>query len=106
MNKKTNQAVRGSTSGRPIMVLLDALGRRWSLRILWELRDERLTFRELRERCDDVSPTSLNLRLKELRRLQLVDHNEGGFGYTEFGRELGEHLVNLNRWSNRWGKTL
>lgn len=106
MNKKINQAVRGSASGRPIMVLLDALGQRWSLRILWELRDERLTFRELRERCDDVSPTSLNLRLKELRRLQLVDHNEEGFGYTEFGRELGEHLVNLSKWSSRWGKTL
>ncbi len=88
------------------MVLLDALGRRWSLRILWELRDERLTFRELRERCDDVSPTSLNLRLKELRRLQLVDHNEEGFGYTEFGRELGEHLVNLSKWSSRGGETL
>jgi len=44
--------------------------------------------------------------VKYMRRLQLVHHNEEGFGYTEFGRELGEHLVNLNRWSNRWSKTL
>jgi DNA-binding HxlR family transcriptional regulator len=42
------RAVRGSRSGRPIMVLLDLLGRRWSLRILWELRDNALTARALR----------------------------------------------------------
>ena len=97
---------RGSKSGRPIMVLLDILGRRWSLRIMWELRDERLTFRQLRERCDDVSPTSLNLRLKELRDLHLLDHDENGFGYTKWGRELGDQLLVLNRWSLKWAVVL
>ena len=104
--KKKKVSVRGSSSGRPIMVLMDVLGQRWSLRILWELRDERLTFRELRERCDNVSPTSLNARLKQLRELQLVDHNEQGFGYTTWGHELGEHLLDLSTWSSRWGKVL
>ncbi|MGD8829732.1 MAG: winged helix-turn-helix transcriptional regulator [Pseudomonadales bacterium] len=86
------------------MRLLDVLGRRWSLRILWELRDERLTFRELQARCDDVSPTSLNQRLKELRALDLVDHDDAGFGYTRWGRELGEHLIRLSDWSRRWDR--
>ena len=31
--------VRGSKTGRPIMALLDLLGRRWALRVLWELRN-------------------------------------------------------------------
>ena len=45
--KKT--AVRGSRTGRPIMALLDLLGRRWTLRIIWELREDRaLTSRALR----------------------------------------------------------
>ena len=89
------------------MRLLDAMGRRWSLRIMWELRGgQRLTFRELRERCDDVSPTSLNQRLKELRQLQLVDHNENGFGYTTWGLELGEYLTELSIWSEKWGKAI
>ena len=47
------------------MALLDLLGRRWALRILWELRDETLTFRELRGACDTMSPTVLNQRLAE-----------------------------------------
>jgi DNA-binding HxlR family transcriptional regulator len=105
MIRKTGP-VRGSTTGRPIMRLLDVLGRRWSLRILWELRDERLTFRELRERCDDVSPTSLNRRLRELRDLELIDHDDAGFGYTRWGRELGEQLLTLNEWSGRWARSL
>ena len=33
--------VRGSATGRPIMALLDLLGRRMTGRILWELRDGR-----------------------------------------------------------------
>ena len=40
-----SRSVRGSRTGRPIMALLDLLGRRWSLRILWELRGAPLTSR-------------------------------------------------------------
>ncbi len=104
---KTSRAVRGSSSGRPIMLLLDVLGRRWSLRIMWELRGgQRLTFRELQAACDNLSPTSLNRRLKELRELKLIDHTGQGFGHTPWGEELGEHLLTLNNWSETWHKSL
>ncbi len=102
--KKNTIETGESSSGRPIMVLLDVMGQRWALRILWELRDARLTFRDLQKRCDDVSPTSLNTRLKELRALELVDHNEQGFGHTKWGRELGEHLLGLSKWSAQWAE--
>ncbi len=70
------QSVRGSTSGRPIMALLDLLGRRWSLRIIWELRDDRsLTSRALRTACDEASPTVLQARLSELREAGFVELN-------------------------------
>ena len=65
------QRVRGSTTGRPIMVLLDLLGRRMTLRILWELRDKNLTFRALQEAAE-TNPSVLNVRLKELREAHLV----------------------------------
>ncbi|MGI9574711.1 winged helix-turn-helix transcriptional regulator [Alloalcanivorax xenomutans] len=104
MGKKTiSQPVRGSTSGRPIMVLLDVLGQRWTLRILWELRGEPLSFRELRSRCDQLSPTVLNERIKKLRELEIVEHREAtGYRLTEAGAELGEKLLGLYDWSERW----
>jgi len=86
------------------MVLLDVLGKRWALRILWELRDQTVTFRELRRQCDDISPTSLNNRLKELRELNLVTHDDGGYKLTEQGKELGEHILGLSKWAENWDK--
>ena len=43
--------MRGSRTGRPVMVLLDLLGRRGALRVLWELRGDPLTFRALQKAC-------------------------------------------------------
>jgi len=84
------------------MAVLDWLGRRWALRILWELRDQALPFRALQERCDAVSPTVLNDRLRELREAGVVELQEGG-GYvlTAEGKALGALLVPLNAWAER-----
>lgn len=101
-----SKPVRGSTTGRPIMALLDLLGRRWTLRVLWELRSETLAFRQLRERCDAVSPTVLNTRLKELRDAGLVELVESGYVLTPLGRQLLERLEPLYHWSSDWSKAL
>jgi DNA-binding HxlR family transcriptional regulator len=99
------QRARGSRTGRPIMVLLDLFGRRWSLRILWELRDRSLTSRALRAACDEASPTVLNERLKELRDAGFIElAPANGYGLTELGRELLETLLPLHRFAERWGK--
>ena len=97
--------MRGSHSGRPIMALLDLLGRRWTLRILWELRSGVLNFRELREACGGMSPSVLNLRLRELREAGIVSLQDGG-GYllSESGRQLLSALAPLQGWANRWAK--
>lgn len=104
---KPGTPVRGSSSGKPIMALFDLLGRRWVLRILWELRSEALTFRALQERCGNPSPTVLNGRLQELSESALVDLSDGeGYELTDFGKELTAHLVPLLRWSDRWAAAL
>ncbi len=101
--KKRN--VRGSRTGRPIMVLLDLLGRRWALRIMWELRGERLTSRALRAACDDASPTILQTRLTELREAGFVELVlPEGYGLTPLGRELCETFLPLHRFAERWCK--
>jgi DNA-binding HxlR family transcriptional regulator len=115
MTPQVGQPARGSTTGRPIMVLLDLLGRRWTLRILWELRDgNRRTFRALQQACGGPGPTSsptpsptiINTRLKELQAARLVDHaggrGDGGYGLTALGRELLETFLPLHQWAERW----
>ncbi len=98
--------VRGSTTGRPIMALLDLLGRRWALRVLWELRTgESLTFRELQARCAEVSSSVLNDRLRELREAGIVIAQPGrGYSLTPEGRRLIDDLAPLDAWAKRWAR--
>ena len=87
--------VRGSRTGRPVMALLDLLGRRWVLRILWELREEpAASFRDLQVRCGNVSSSVLNDRLRELREAAIVAAREpSGYQLTERGTPSA-----LRRW--------
>src|ERR1700724_647759 len=97
-------AVRGSRSGRPIMVLLDLLGRRWTLRIIWELREQPLTSRALRAACDQASPTVLQTRLSDLREAGFVELIPAGYRLTELGKDLFEAFLPLHRFAERWSK--
>jgi DNA-binding HxlR family transcriptional regulator len=87
------------------MVLLDLLGRRWALRVMWELRDgKRMNFREL-EQATGASPSVLNTRLSELRESGLLLHDEGeGYGLTTHGMDLLERLLPLHDWAEAWAK--
>jgi len=97
-------AVRGSRTGRPIMALLDLLGRRWTLRIIWELRDEPRRFCELQQAIG-ASPTIINTRLGELRDARLVELDEAaGYRLTPLGRELLKLFMPLHLWSEKWAK--
>jgi DNA-binding HxlR family transcriptional regulator len=88
------------------MALLDLLGRRWALRILWELRTgESLTFRELQARCAEVSSSVLNDRLRELRGAGIVVSERGrGYSLTREGARLLDDLAPLDDWARRWAR--
>ena len=105
---KPGTPVRGSSTGRPVMVLIDLLGRRWVLRILWELRgDTPLTFRALQDACGGISPSVLNARLADLRETGIAEHRDDeGYALTPMGRELLDKLMPLTDWSDRWAKAL
>jgi len=102
----TKRRVRGSRTGRPVMALLDLLGKRWTLRIVWELREDRaLTSRALRNACDEASPTVLNERLQELREAGFVALGEaGGYALTPLGKELAAHVMPLHWFAEKWRK--
>ncbi len=85
------------------MALLDLLGRRWSLRILWELRGEPVpTFRELQLRCDMISSSVLSDRVRELRAAGVVAGD--AYALTPEGRELLAALEPLDDWAKRWAR--
>ena len=101
---RPGRLVRGSRTGRPLMALLDLLGRRWALRIIWELRKDPLSFRDLRDRCDDMSPSVLNHRLAELRDARIVELGPAGYRLTREGRSLIASLAPLDDWAKRWAR--
>ena len=91
----------------PIADLFDLLGRRWALRVLWELRDAPLTYGELREACDEVSTSVLAQRLRELTDARLLARDgDGAYGLTTTGADLLALLAPVNDWARRWGRAV
>ena len=84
------------------MAALEVLGRRWTLRIMWELRDGPLGFRQLQARCDGMSSSVLRTRLVELIDEGLVAQGDSGYGLTAIGAELGDAIKPLTGWAQRW----
>jgi DNA-binding HxlR family transcriptional regulator len=92
---------------RPINELLDLFSRRWTLRILWELQTNSLTFRELQAACGDISTSVLNERLREMRAAVLVCHHLGeGYGLTKQGKNLMIAARPLLRWVPQWAEAV
>ena len=83
------------------MAALDLLGRRWALRVLWELRDGPVGFRELQARCDGMSSSVLRTRLVELIDAGLIESADR-YELTALGRDLGSAIGPLSRWAERW----
>ena len=104
--RERNRIVRLSSERRPTSTaaLFDLLGRRWALRILWELRDEPATFQALQERCDSMSPSVLSQRLNDLREAALVEKaGDGAYRLTEHGRTLLDRMRWVEEWTAQWG---
>ena len=91
----------------PITDLLDLLGRRWALRVLWELRDAPLTYGDLRAACDEVSTSVLAQRLRELTQARLLARDgDGAYGLTTTGADLLALLAPVNDFARRWGRSV
>lgn len=103
---RPGQPVRGSASGRPVMAALDLLGRRWTMRILWELNQAPAGFRELQRRCERMSSSVLSTRIEELTAARLLALDGDGYRLTRLGRDLIEALSPLNAWSRRWAEEM
>jgi DNA-binding HxlR family transcriptional regulator len=90
------------------MALFDLLGRRWILRIIWELHQAETppTFRELRIACSDISSSVLTRRLRELTDDLIVTHTGTGYALTHAGEDLVTNMAPLLDWSSAWTRRL
>lgn len=90
------------------MALFDLLGRRWVMRVIWELHqaDRPLTFRELRGHCSDISSSVLTRRLQELSDAHLVEHSGEGYVLTPLALEFVVRMQPLLDWSRDWAAHL
>ena len=84
------------------MALLDLLGRRWALRVVWELRAGPMPFRALQQRCDGMSSSVLNQRLAELGGAGVLERCDGGYRLSAEGQRLLEAFEPLHSWAERW----
>ncbi len=92
---------------RPALAdLIDLLGTKWVMRILWELRDEPLTFRGLQAACGGLSPSVLNSRLKLLEAARLATREDAGYCLSPQGQSLMEVQKPLAQWAKHWQRSL
>ncbi|MEV4539901.1 helix-turn-helix domain-containing protein [Asanoa sp. NPDC049518] len=89
------------------MAALDLFGRRWSLRIVWELQRGALGFRALRQHCDNMSSSVLRQRLTELMEARIVKQEpDAAYALTPLGQRAYRALRPLVRWSDDWAGAL
>lgn len=90
-----------------MLALLELLGRRWALRILWELRQEPANFQTLHRRCDLMSTSVLSQRLGELGEALLVEKDQAGaYALTESGAHLLSRLDGIDDWTQEWSRAV
>jgi DNA-binding HxlR family transcriptional regulator len=90
-------------SRRPVMQLLDLLGRRWTLRVMWELHERApRSFGQLRDASERMSTSVLSTRLRELQEAGLVVKADGDYALSDHGSELVRLLLPLNGWADAW----
>ena len=94
------QNIRRAPTSDKMEATLALSGRRWALRVVWELRAGPLNFRALQVACGGVSPSVLQERLHELRSFEVIEMiPDLGYRLSRSGEHLFQVLGQLERWS-------
>jgi DNA-binding HxlR family transcriptional regulator len=85
-----------------LQALIDLLGRRHALTLIWELRGPAQPFRTLAARLG-VADDRVSQRLRELRESGLIEVDEGGdYRLTSTGRRLLDQLEHVAEFAEGW----
>jgi DNA-binding HxlR family transcriptional regulator len=86
-----------------ISQLLELLESRYALRVMWALKDGHpQTFRLLQDSIGNITPNTLNTRIKELRAAGLLTHGSDGYIVTALGADLLKRLNDLQAFAGKW----
>ncbi len=91
------------------------LGKRWTLLILLELykgKSEWKRFSHIRKNLDNITPKILSMRLKELKRENLIEKRvnvsefpiKSEYRLTKAGKDFINVIKNIKSWSLKWKK--
>jgi DNA-binding HxlR family transcriptional regulator len=90
----------------PTRQVINRIGDRWSLLVLYALESGTMRFQELRRMVDGVSQKMLTQTLRALERDGLVRREifasvppRVEYSITELGRGLGGHIVGIREWA-------
>ena len=72
--------------------------------IIWHLSSGPSKFRALEEYCENISPTTLNTRIKELTQAGFIERSIDGYMLTDKGKELFKMLKPIGVWAKEWAK--
>jgi len=99
------QTIRETQTSDRLALALDHFGRRWGLRLIWELRGEPLNFRALRAACVGISPSVMQTRLHQLTDLGLIERIPGlGYRHTAAGQQLFRVMAPMADWADNYLK--
>lgn len=89
----------------------DVIGGKWKAVILWELRDGRLRFGELKRRVEGASEKMLIQQLRELERDKLITRHvyrevppRVEYALTDWGHSLNTALAPMADWGEAYAK--
>lgn len=88
-------------------LLFELLESRYAMRVLWALKDGHpQTFRILQDSVGNITPNTMNTRIKELRAAGLMTHGTSGYTLTSLGTDLLKRLADLQAFAGKWTTSL
>jgi len=86
----------------PLAVASEIFAERWTPIILRELVFGRRGFNDIHRGAPRISRALLAKRLRDLIEAEIITGAGGEYRLTEAGQELGEVVVQLGKWGQRW----
>ena len=85
--------------------LLQTLGNKWNLIIIWKLQEETLRFTELRKQMDNINSKTLTDHLRYLEKYNIINRviyaevpPKVEYSLTEHGKALLPVLLAIKEW--------